>query len=160
MNKKGISPLIATLILIAFSIGLGAIVMSWGKGYVEARAEFVGQVTAAPLGCGSIQLGLWQVSGMPQYCADGGKAVVLLENAPNSRIDNIEARIVGTAGINTIESTLTKALTKPEGIRLEFNTGTVGEIKQIKLIPIVLIDGERHFCMDKAAIIEDSIPKC
>ena len=30
-NKKGVSPLIATILLIAFAVALGAVVMSWGR---------------------------------------------------------------------------------------------------------------------------------
>lgn len=35
MNRKALSPLIATLLLVVFAIVVGAITMSWGKGYVE-----------------------------------------------------------------------------------------------------------------------------
>ncbi len=34
MNKKALSPLIATILLVAFAIILGTIVMGWGKDYV------------------------------------------------------------------------------------------------------------------------------
>ena len=39
MNKKAISPLIATILLVLFALVLGAITMSWGKGYVEKIEE-------------------------------------------------------------------------------------------------------------------------
>ena len=39
MNKKAISPLIATILLVVFALVLGAITMSWGKGYVERVGE-------------------------------------------------------------------------------------------------------------------------
>ncbi len=35
MNKKALSPLIATLLLVIFAIVVGAVTMSWGKNYVE-----------------------------------------------------------------------------------------------------------------------------
>lgn len=35
MNKKGLSPLTSTIILLVVSILIGIVVMSWGKGYVE-----------------------------------------------------------------------------------------------------------------------------
>ncbi|MFC1728027.1 archaellin/type IV pilin N-terminal domain-containing protein [Nanoarchaeota archaeon] len=41
MNKKALSPLVATLLLVVFAIALGSVVMSWGKAYVE-------QATTAP----------------------------------------------------------------------------------------------------------------
>ncbi len=35
MNKRALSPLMATLLLVAFAIVVGAITMNWGKSYVE-----------------------------------------------------------------------------------------------------------------------------
>ncbi len=158
MDKKAISPLLSTLILIALSIGLGAVVMSWGRGYIEERAEFVGQAKAVPIGCNNIQWGLWRVGGLPQYCTDGNKVRVLLENNQNSRMDDIEARIAGTAGAYT--KMLSTPLTAPAGFTLEFEAGEAGEIQQIKLIPILLIDKTRQYCTDKTIIIESPIPRC
>ena len=42
MNKKGLSPLASTVLLLVISIIIGIIVMSWGRSYVEkatANAE-------------------------------------------------------------------------------------------------------------------------
>jgi len=47
LNKKGVSPLIATVLLIAFAVSLGAVIMNWGKSafeeeeYVETEPDFV-----------------------------------------------------------------------------------------------------------------------
>jgi len=35
MNKKGLSPLASTIILLVISIIIGIIVMTWGRSYVE-----------------------------------------------------------------------------------------------------------------------------
>lgn len=35
MNKKALSPLIATIILVVFSLIVGTLTMNWGKSYVE-----------------------------------------------------------------------------------------------------------------------------
>lgn len=39
MNKKGISPLVATGLLLIFALIIGTITMSWGKNYIEGIAE-------------------------------------------------------------------------------------------------------------------------
>ena len=39
MNKKALSPLIATIILVVFALVVGAITMSWGKSYVGGISE-------------------------------------------------------------------------------------------------------------------------
>lgn len=38
-NKRGISPLIATVLIIGFCIALAAIVMTWGGGFVRTTTE-------------------------------------------------------------------------------------------------------------------------
>jgi len=39
MNKKALSPLVATMILVVFALIIGAITMNWGKSYVESLEE-------------------------------------------------------------------------------------------------------------------------
>jgi len=39
MDKKAISPLMSTLLLVVFAILLGSLVMSWGKGYMTSIGE-------------------------------------------------------------------------------------------------------------------------
>lgn len=38
MNKKGLSPIIATILLIAFAVAIGAMIMSWTTGVTESSA--------------------------------------------------------------------------------------------------------------------------
>ncbi len=42
MNKKALSPLVATMILVVFALIIGAITMNWGKNYVEGLEETEG----------------------------------------------------------------------------------------------------------------------
>ena len=39
MNKKALSPLIATILLVVFALVIGTISMNWGKSYVEKLQE-------------------------------------------------------------------------------------------------------------------------
>ena len=39
MNTKGLSPLIATLLLVVFALVIGTATMNWGKAYVENVGE-------------------------------------------------------------------------------------------------------------------------
>ena len=39
MNKKALSPLVATVLLVVFALVIGTITMNWGKSYVEGIAE-------------------------------------------------------------------------------------------------------------------------
>lgn len=39
MNKRGLSPIIATILLIAFAVAIGAMIMSWTAGIVKDAPE-------------------------------------------------------------------------------------------------------------------------
>jgi len=52
MNRIALSPLTATLLLIVFSVALGAVVLTWGESFVEAEAS---RTSACPVGCVSQQ---------------------------------------------------------------------------------------------------------
>ncbi|MFC2136176.1 archaellin/type IV pilin N-terminal domain-containing protein [Bacteroidota bacterium] len=39
MNKRGLSPIIATVLLIAFAVAIGAMIMSWTAGIVKESPE-------------------------------------------------------------------------------------------------------------------------
>ncbi|MBI2671599.1 hypothetical protein HYX16_01565 [Candidatus Woesearchaeota archaeon] len=51
INKKGISPLIATVLLIGFTIALAAVVITWGSGFVERVTLTTEERTTKSLVC-------------------------------------------------------------------------------------------------------------
>src|SRR3989344_9629927 len=51
MEKRGISPLIATVLLIGFTIALAVIVTNWGLNYVKGTTERTSQQTEQALSC-------------------------------------------------------------------------------------------------------------
>ena len=50
-NKRGISPLIATVLLIAFAVALGAVVMTWGKSYITNLTTYAEEKSAGEMKC-------------------------------------------------------------------------------------------------------------
>jgi flagellin-like protein len=161
MNKKALSPLVATILLIAFAIALGVVVMNWGKAYIEEKAEF----TAGPRGsaaCGVMDLSAIKVGGNDRVCYDpaDNSITAFLENGPDVRIDDISVRVVGSGGIEEIETTLGDPLEKGGSAKIKFNyPANVGAVQQVKFTPIVISEGERIPCTGEAAVSE-SISKC
>ena len=62
MNKKGISPYIATILLIGFVVAIILIITLWGRNLVEERAEKEGATSQAQLQCGSVDIQVEKVS--------------------------------------------------------------------------------------------------
>jgi len=50
-SKKGVSPLIAAVLLIAFTVALGAIIMTWGRGFVQQQTDTVNSESAQQMTC-------------------------------------------------------------------------------------------------------------
>ena len=150
-DKKGLSPLVATLLLIGFSIALGTIVMSWGQGFIEEKAEFVVGVEAALLECSRVAIKVIEVGGAPEICIDNGNIKAFIENGPVT-IDNIQARIVGTSGIITNEAILSEKLVKNQAVETTFPANGV---KQVKLTPYILINRDKQYCSEQAITYEN-----
>ncbi|MDP4012170.1 MAG: hypothetical protein Q8R00_01005 [Candidatus Nanoarchaeia archaeon] len=53
MTKKGVSPLIATVLIIGFTVALAAMVMTWGSGFIKKTTEETEKSTAIALKCAS-----------------------------------------------------------------------------------------------------------
>ncbi len=53
INKKGISPLIATVLLIGFTVALAGVVITWGGGFIKNITTGTEERTASTLACAS-----------------------------------------------------------------------------------------------------------
>jgi len=51
MKKRGISPLIATVLIIGFTVALATIIITWGGGYIQGEQERVSETTSFALQC-------------------------------------------------------------------------------------------------------------
>ena len=56
MNKKAISPLIASVLLIGFTVALAAVVMTWGGGFVRKTTEQTGETAEKTIMCANLNL--------------------------------------------------------------------------------------------------------
>jgi len=157
-SKKAVSPLIATILLIVFSIALGAVVMSWGEAYIEEKAEFVKGAQETVAGCDAALIKIIKVGGVPQICVRDDVIEVFMENGPNTDIYDVHARIIGTDGIATRESVLSEPLLPSDARKVMFRFEPVGQIRQVKLTPMVLRAGALTPCTEKGVIVENVNP--
>ena len=161
MNKKGLSPIVATLLLIAFAIALGLVVMSWGKGYIEEKAEFVAGPTDTSA-CNVIRMSIIRVAGAEKICYDTSDYTikVFLENGPDAAVSNMQARLVGTGGVHTVDSILGAPFGADSAKDIVFSyPPNVGQIQQVKLIPKVGQGDQAALC-NQAAVVSESIKPC
>ena len=158
MNKRAISPLIATLLLIAFSVGLGAVVMSYGETYVEENSEFVsGAPEVSPAVCDAVDFQIISVGGEGQICSREGMIELAVDNGPQMAIDGIQARVVGDLDVDISPNILIESLGPAESLKTIFEHSDVGTPLQVRLTPL-LRDGQVTYCADKALVVENLVP--
>tara|TARA_Y100000310_G_scaffold236576_1_gene239770 strand:+ start:8253 stop:8735 length:483 start_codon:yes stop_codon:yes gene_type:complete len=155
-SKKGVSPLVATVLLIGFAVGLGAVVMSYGSSYY---GETGGVTTTVSQGnvCDNINLEVHKVSNIDQICYENGGIKVTLVNKANANIDKIRALVTGNDVYVTELGEIEPGYPKSEEISYDF--GTYGDIKQIEFIPILGSNGAEQLCFDNS-ILKERIKGC
>lgn len=94
MWKKGISPLIATVLIIGFTVALAAMVMTWGSGFIRKTTEETEASASIALKCAS-QL-RFEISGVT--CDGLNIGEVQIENRGQLEITSLKFRIVSDEG--------------------------------------------------------------
>lgn len=96
-NKKGISPLIATVLLIGFAVALAAVVMTWGLDFIKNTADATESQTQNTLIC---------ASDLSFVISDVNPSAgsVTVDNRGQVDIKSIIFRIYGDSGVDTIDS--------------------------------------------------------
>jgi len=64
-GRRGISPLIATILLVAFTVAVAAFLATWSKSYTEEKAMEVEKTTSTELACGKAGLKIVSCSFVP-----------------------------------------------------------------------------------------------
>jgi len=156
-NKRGVSPLIATILLIAFAVALGAVVMNWGR-----NVDTLGGLDPTQK-CAAASLKVDAISDVPQifYGGEGTNGFVefTIENNGNEDISGLIVWIVGEIG--TKVENLGKVEIKvgyPFKKKLSYNFNKYGNIRKVRFIPQLIIDEELFPCSDYG-IDEERISK-
>jgi flagellin-like protein len=147
MNKRGMAPLVATLLLIAFAVALGVVIMNFGRAQVEMEAE-----------C-TINIGLKfsEVGEEEQFCLDkaSNQLFFIVENGINIKVEGLVINIIGSKKAVTYD--LGDAKIEKAGAYMKYvpyDVNEIGELRQIKIIPKVVMYEEELICREKAIVME------
>lgn len=153
-GKKGVSPLIATVLLIAFAVALGAVIMNWGRGFVQDRTADVDRNTKIETGCAlDVAFKISDRRGTPQICYGGegtnGQINFTLENSGKKDIKRIAVVVEGQNGIYQNSSINNSAMSAGVGATkqaLPYSYTDYGTIELVRFTPIIDIAGVETAC--------------
>ena len=168
LGKRAVSPLIATVLLIAFAVALGAVVMSWGRSYVEDQIDISSGSSAVQFICSQdVKIEVSKIRGEPQLCYDStsGRIDAILQNTGNYDVDNIQLGVIGN-DVSTNNSILSSKLKKGDPVKVSalyavngITSADIGQIKQVKLTPKIRTASGEQYCTD-AALTFDYVNTC
>ncbi|MBI2112833.1 hypothetical protein HYT52_04820 [Candidatus Woesearchaeota archaeon] len=148
-DKRGVTPLMATILLVSFAVAVGVVVMSFGSAEVEDSA-------VCPIDIG---FKFTEIGGKPDFCYDGTQVRFTVENGINVNIEGLIVNVIGKEKVETYE--LAEKISKAANYvgKVSFDTSVGGEIRQFKVSPQVSLKGVNEICQDQALVLEE-IPPC
>ena len=147
MNKKGVQPLVATIMLIVLAVGLGVVVMNFGRAQIESAAQ-----CAVDIGLKIVQL-----NEKPQLCFDRAKSQLffIVENGQQLPVESLKLRVIGQKEVlnqDVPESTIERLGTALKYI--PYDIAKFGDIRQVRLTPEVTLYDAKIVCTEQALAIE------
>ncbi|MFH0752124.1 MAG: archaellin/type IV pilin N-terminal domain-containing protein, partial [archaeon] len=140
MDKRGISPLIATVLIIGFTVALGAIIFLWASGFVDDVKEGTTATSEKSSSCAVTNL---KLEGIEQTAPN--KLKFLLENIGQSDVDSVIVRITGDKGVASVTKPGVSSAGK-KAFQADFDPAVVGVITGVEVIPNIKVGGKSASC--------------
>jgi hypothetical protein len=150
MNKRGISPLVALIVLVSFSVALGVLVINLlSLLFVEDACE-------------SVEVELLELRDFKPLCVDyaGGRVIrFVVRNAGTVEIEQLKIAVITSSDL--FQGDLVRLVKPAERLDMRdgFRFDAAGEVKEITITPIVRQEGSIKSCIHKEMTYTD-IPVC
>ncbi|MFH1637610.1 MAG: archaellin/type IV pilin N-terminal domain-containing protein [Candidatus Woesearchaeota archaeon] len=153
-GKKGISPLLATVLLIGFTVALVGLLILWGRSYVEERAHKEGELAEKRAMCTNLKYSV--IDSVAAVDAEGkpNSVTITIKNEGNTKIDGFMFRIEGDKGGPAFEHTKAIAALDQDSYVISSSTKKeeIGRVEDgtISLLPrIKVASGVYVTCSEK-----------
>lgn len=154
MQKRGVSPLIATVLLIAFAVALGAVVMNWGRTYAQDTQDKVQQTADEDVACTlDVAMDVVKLTSGVKLCFGGsssdGYIQATLKNTGKKAITSTDVSIIGATGQVFNNESINASDIDPglaTFMNITYDYTTYGKIEQIRFVPNILVRGVETQC--------------
>jgi hypothetical protein len=141
-GKRGIAPVISTILLLMFASALGIIVMSWGRAAVPADIP----------DCSKTSIKIISLSNKPHICTIKDKLVFTLENNGKSEIIGAKIIIISVNDIGQLEMDREIKVADIVQESLDFSGK---DIMKIKFVPIIKMNNKEELCPNNGLELEN-----
>lgn len=159
ISRKAVSPLIATVLLIAFAVALGAVVMNWGRGYVDSTTDFAQKKSDTEIRC-SMDIGIKfiEFNDEKQVCLDNGTDTInfTVQNTGTVTIHGVKIQAIGNSSIVDHDINTTMPIAGILKDHINYSLSGNGSLKQIRFTPMIKVEGVKVLCAQNALVKEDT----
>ena len=144
--KKAISPLIATILIVGFTIVLAALVMRWTGTFFTTTTTETGEASEVAITCVSnIQFSV------QDSCIEGNKIKILVQNKGTQPINAFIFQVFGRDTLTTSTPT-GLAVYASDNFLANYTSipfaSLPNEIERVKIFPKILVNGEEQVCSE------------
>lgn len=132
-KKRGVSPLIATVLLISFAVALGSVVLNWGRNLDISKSGDV---------CSGIKIELRNINELEAcYTVSRDDAYInfIIDNEGNVRVDGLGILITGEKGTELLDFNNfgigVGNILQIKDASVKYSVKTYGAIKSIQFFP-------------------------
>lgn len=151
-SKKSVSPLIATILLIAFAVALGSVVMNWGLSLSLGKSADA---------CRNVEIKIRNIDSV-EVCFGGfgnnGYINFIVDNIGGTDISGLAIWIVGdkSTRLFDLDNIFIKknSLYDKKDKEVSYDFTKFGNIKQVQFIPKVKIEAATEICPKNAIKVE------
>ncbi len=146
MKKKAVSPLIATVLLIGFTVALVALLIVWGTNYLQETAEKEGATAEGELECQTVDFTIQSVS------YSGGNLDVTISNFEKDPIDAFVFRVEENGEYypyqvyDSVESAVIETIT------IDISDSGIISIDTVEVVPRLSIASNVYVTCDKQSV--------
>lgn len=146
-TKKAISPLIATVLILGFTVALAAIIMTWGTGFTKNIQKSTEETSNNQLKC-ALDVDFEIVNA----CVSESTIKITLKN--NKEKEIVKSKVVVYTSESSAETLAYDAITA-----LAFGTNSitvtptlaVAQIKKVEVIPTIKVESKEVVCSSNIA---------
>lgn len=157
LNKRGVSPLIATVLLISFAVALGSVVLNWGRNLDISNPADI---------CSGVSMKIRNIGGFETCYSGSGQNMYLqfiLDNSGSTNVDGLAIWIIGEKGTKLIDNDETAInsgqLLEIKDRKIMYDSNNYGRIKQVQFIPKVKTKDSIEIC-SRNSVKTDKIGAC
>jgi len=157
LNKRGVSPLIATVLLISFAVALGSVVLNWGRNLDISKPGDV---------CGGVSIKMRSINNADVcYSGSGQEGYInfIIDNNGNRDIDGLGIWISGDKGTFLLDfndfSIKAGGLLDVMDQSVKYDFDAYGNIKNIQFFPKIKTADALEICA-RNSIKAESLKAC